>query len=121
MDALQAGLSLFQESGDLIRLQSERLALETRCEQHRSGDSEAKRQQDGRRKTRQVRQKLLANRVFEVPDRDQTDHVSLVEDRGFASRGHAKRSLLHPHPGVSGKDSRGVFVHRLSDHRRVWM
>ena len=119
MDALQAGLSLLEESGDLVRLEPERLSLEPPCQQPRSDHADREGRQERRREAGQLAQQALRERRLEEADRNHADDLALVEDRRFPSGRDAQRAALHADPRLAGEDRAGIFVDGLADERRV--
>ena len=121
VDSLKARLAFFEKAGDLVRLEAKGLALEARRQQHRSPHAQTKSEQQRHSEPGQLGEQLVEDGGFEEADRDHADHVALVKDGRFASRGDAQRAALNAHPRVAGQDRRRVLVNGLADHGRVRM
>ena len=113
-DAVKTGLTRFQQTRDLARLQSKSLPLQPQCQQERTSDAEGEGNQQIEGKLRKHRRELLRKRTFKEADRhDPDDTVLSVEDGCLSARRYAERAMFHPNPGMSGKDGTVVFVDRF--------
>ena len=119
VDALQAGLALFEKARDLVRLEPERLTFQTRREEPRGDEPDGQRWQQCGGEAGQLADQALAQRRLQKADRNHADYLALGEDRRLAAGGNAQRATLDPDPRLAGEDGARILVDGLADQSRI--